>query len=911
MSVRNLKAMFRPQSVAVIGATTKPNAPGSVVMRNLLQGGFGGPIIPVTAEYSSVAGVLAYPDVDSLPLVPDLAIICTPPQTVAATVQALGRKGVRAACIMTPALAQLHDESGRSLLEAVRAEAKAHGVRLLGPNSMGILVPGIGLNASFAPEQALNGKIAFVSQSGALCTAVLDWACTKGLGFSHFIHTGDSADVAIGDILDYLGSDPFTRAILLYLETLEERRNFMSAARAAARNKPVLVIKSGRSAEGARAASSHTGALAGSDLVFDAAIRRAGMLRVQDISELFGAVETLARSRPVKGKRLAILTNGGGIGVLAADDLASGGGVLAELPPDALEKLNAILPPNWSRGNPVDIVGDATGERYAKALTTLLDTKAIDGVLVLHAPTAISEPDEVAEAVIKVFKERTRANIITCWVGSEKVARARRLFAEAAVPTFETPYAAVRGFLHLLEYKQNQEMLMEVPASAASDFIPDTVFVRDIIADVLSRGESLMTEAEAKAVLEAYGIPTIETRTARHPAEAARIAKNLNSPVALKILSPDIVHKSDVGGVILNIETPFEVEKAAHAMLKRVEATYPDARIEGFTVQKMAQRRPGTQELIVGVATDPIFGPVILFGQGGVAVEIIADRAVALPPLNLNLAAELVQRTRVAALLREYRGRPPANMDALYSVLIQVSQMVIDFPEIVELDINPLRCDADGVLALDAVIKVAPAKPHDRDRLAIRPYPAELEEIFTMADGSGRKVLLRPIRPEDEPNHHVLVSKMTAEDIRFRFFGLVHELPHSEMARLTQIDYDREMAFIGEYTHPDGIKETLGVVRTVTDPDNEKAEFAVLVRSDLKGSGLGKRLLTKMIEYCRTRGTEAIVGQVLKDNIRMLKFVEHLGFVQTKTIDGDIVEVEYDLTKPTVETPDPTDELDG
>jgi acetyltransferase len=414
----------------------------------------------------------------------------------------------------------------------------------------------------------------------------------------------------------------------------------------------------------------------------------------------------------------------------------------------------------------------------------------------------------------------------------------------------------------------------------------------------------MMTEAEAKAVLDAYGIPTIETRMARHPAEASRIAKSLNAPVALKILSPDIVHKSEVGGVVLNLETPFEVEKAANAMLARVQETYPDARIEGFTVQKMAVRRPGTQELIVGVATDPMFGPVILFGQGGVAVEVIGDRAVALPPLNMNLAADLVHRTRVSSLLHGYRGRPPANMDALYSVLIQVSQMIVDFPEIVELDINPLRCDAAGVIALDAAIKVTKAK-RDRERLAIRPYPAELEEIFTMKDGTGRKTLLRPIRPEDEPNHHVLVSKMTPEDIRFRFFGLVHELPHSEMARLTQIDYDREMAFIAEYTHEDATKETLGVVRTVTDPDNEKAEFAVLVRSDLKGTGLGKRLLVKMIEYCRSRGTGCIVGQVLKDNTRMLKFVEHLGFVQTKTIDGDIVEVEYDLSKPAVTDPEP------
>ncbi|MGE5545366.1 MAG: bifunctional acetate--CoA ligase family protein/GNAT family N-acetyltransferase [Solirubrobacterales bacterium] len=892
MSVRNLKCLFRPESVAVIGATTKPKAPGSVVMRNLLSSGFAGPVMPVTAEFKSVGGVLAYPDVASLPVAPDLALICTAAETVPGAIRALGMKGAKAACIMTPALQHIHDATGRTILEAVRAEAKPYGMRILGPNSMGILVPGIGLNASFAPEDARPGKLAFVSQSGALCTAVLDWAYTKGIGFSHFIHTGDTTDVGFGDILDYLGSDPYTRAILLYVETIDERRNFMSAARAAARNKPILVIKAGRSAEGARAASSHTGVLAGSDAVFDAAIRRAGMLRVQDIDELFGAVETLARSRPTKGRRLAIVTNGGGVGVIAADDLADGGGHLADLPDEVIEKLSAFLPPNWSRGNPVDIVGDADGARYAKVLNVLLDCKEIDAVLTMYAPTAISDPNEVAEAVIKVFKERTRANIMTCWVGHEKVAQARRLFAEAAVPTFETPRDAVQGFLHLLEYRRNQDMLMEVPPSAPSEFVPDFKVARKLVRQALENGEGMLREPEAKALLAAYGIPTIETRIARTPAEASRIAKEFESPIALKILSPDIVHKSDVGGVVLNLDGPFEVEKAANAMLERVRRTFPDARIDGFTVQRMAVRRPGTQELIVGVATDPIFGPVILFGQGGVAVEIIADRAVALPPLNMNLAAELVERTRVSRLLRGYRGRLPANMEALHLTLNQISQMIIDIPEIVELDINPLRCDSEGVLALDARVKVAPARG-GTDRLAIRPYPGELEEWFTMTD--GRKVMLRPLRPEDEPNHHVFVSKLTPEDIRFRFFGLVHELPHSEMARLTQIDYDREMAFIGEITHPDGTKETLGVVRTVTDPDNEKAEFAVVVRSDLKGSGLGKRLLAKMIEYCRSRGTGAIVGQVLKDNLRMLKFIEHLGFRQVRTVDGDIVEVEIDL----------------
>ncbi len=895
MSIRNLKALLRPQSVAVIGATTRPQAAGSVVMHNLLQADFGGPVMPVTAEHVSVAGVLAYPDIASLPEAPDLALVCSEAALVPDAIRALGGRGARSACILTAALHRTTLADGRTALDAARAEARAAGMRLLGPNSMGIMVPGIGLNASFAPENAPPGKIAFVSQSGALCSAVLDWASAKGIGFSHFIHTGDGADIGFGDLLDYLGSDPSTRAVLLYIETIDAKRGFMSGARACSRNKPVLAIKAGRSAGGARAASWHTGRLAGSDMVFDAALRRAGMLRVKDIDEIFGAVETLARARPMKGNRLAILTNGGGIGVIAADDLADGSGVLAELSDELLARLDGQMPPNWSRGNPVDIVGDADGARYVTALTALLDSKEIDAVLVMHAPTAISSATEVAEAVIKVFKERPRANIMTCWVGAEKVRQARRLFAEASVPSFETPRAAVEGYLHLLEYRRNQHMLMEVPASAPVDFAPDTRLARALVKQAYESGQWTLPEPAAKAILAAYGIPVIETHIARTAAEAARVAAGMGGPVALKIVSPDIDHKSEAGGVALNLHGPSEVAKTANSMLERIRTTYPEARIEGFTVQRMAVRNPGTQELIVGVTTDSIFGPVILFGQGGVAAEIIGDRAVALPPLNMALAADVVERTRVARLLRGYRDRPPANMDALYLTLIQISQMVVDLPELQELDINPLRCDSKGVMALDARIRLGVPKPKGQ-RMAIRPYPAELEEWFTMAD--GRKALLRPIRPEDEPNHHVFVSRLTPEDIRFRFFGLVHELPHSEMARLTQIDYDREMAFVGEIELEDGSHETLGVVRTITDPDNEAAEFAIVVRSDIKASGLGKRLLTKMIAYCRSRGTKAIVGQVLKDNVRMLGFVEHLGFRPMRTVDGDIVEVELQLTPP-------------
>jgi acetyltransferase len=893
MSIRNLKALFRPESVAVIGASTKANTIGMVVMRNLLRSEFAGPVMPVTTEHLSVSGVLAYPDIASLPQIPDLAVICSPPSTIPDVIRNLGDRGTRAAIIMTPSLRHTVGPNGRTMLEITLSEARRFGMRLLGPNSMGILVPGIGLNASFAHRDALPGKLAFVSQSGALCTAVLDWARPKGIGFSHFIHLGDSEGVDFGDVLDYLGSDPFTRAILLYIETIHERRNFMSAARAAARNKPLLAIKAGRSREGARAAISHTGVMAGSDAVFDAALRRAGILRVADIEEIFGAVETLARARPMKGQRLAIITNGGGIGVIASDDLAENNGELAQLPDDVIAKLKPLLPVCWTHGNPIDLGGGADGARYAKVLKVLLECKAIDATLVMYAPTAISNPNEVAEAVIKCAKDFPRANVMTCFVGHESVAKACQMFADAGMPAYETPRAAVQAFSHLVQYRRNQELLMEVPASAPSDFVPDTAFARRLITEAIASGTTTLREPEAKAVLAAYGIPTTETHIASSPEEAGRIAAGIGAYVALKILSQQIVHKSDVGGVMLNLKGATEVEKAAYSMLERVKATYPDAVIDGFTVQRQA-RRSGAQELIIGIATDPIFGPVILFGQGGVAAEVIGDRAVALPPLNMNLTAELISRTRVARLLEGYRGRPPANIEAIQLTLIQVSQLLIDIPEIVELDINPLFADANGVVAVDASICVAPDR-QGTDRLAIRPYPQEIEEWFTMSD--GRKARMRPIRPEDEPNHHIFFSKLTQEDIRFRFFGLVQSMAHSEMARLTQIDYDREMAFLGESEDADGNMETLGVVRTITDPDNDKAEFAIVIRSDLKGSGLGKRLLVKMIDYCRSRGTRCITGQVLKSNHRMVRFVEHLGFVAKRTPDVEIVDMELELQK--------------
>ncbi|MBT8420596.1 MAG: GNAT family N-acetyltransferase [Gammaproteobacteria bacterium] len=898
MTTRNLTYLFKPSSVAVIGASPRPKSIGSLVMNNLLHGGFSGPIMPVNPKHTSVGGVLAYADVDSLPIVPALAVVCTPPKTIPAIIEQLCSRGTRAAAVLTAGLSKIEHENGLSVAEAVLATAKRYSMRILGHNCLGLLVPGIGLNASFAHTFALPGRIAFVSQSGALCTAVLDWAKPRGIGFSHFISMGDMLELDFGDVLDYLGSDPNTTAILLYIESIHQNRTFMSAARAASRNKPVLAIKSGRFEEGARAAMSHTGALTSNDFVYDAAFARAGMLRVYEFEELFAAVETLSRSRHPKGERLAILTNGGGLGVLAVDNLVERGGTLAKLSDTTIATLNDVLPETWSHANPVDIIGDAPGDRYAAALRALLDAKEVDAVLVMHCPVAVVHPVEIARTIVTLAEERPRSAITTCFVGDEFAALARSVMANANISCFDTPLKSVQAFMHTVNYRRNQKVLMETPRSLPTNFQPATSTAKLLVEGALANGRETMSEPEAKAVLAAYGIPIVETHVAISPANAAKMADIIGYPVVLKILSPDISHKSDVGGVVLGLESGMAVEQAGHAMLERVNGIYPEAEITGFSVQKMV-RCPNAQELIIGVTSDPIFGPIILFGEGGVAVEVIKDHAVALPPLNMALARDLISRTKISKLLVGYRDHAPADIDAICLVLNQVAQLIIDIPEIEELDINPLFASDQGVLALDARIKIASTTVAGSCRLAIRAYPQELESTFTMnEDGTdvGRKILIRPIRPEDEPNHHIFISRLTPEDIRFRFFGLIKELPHSQMARLTQIDYDREMAFIATSNDEKQKQETLGVVRAITDTDNEEVEFSIVLRSDLKGTGLGRELLRKMIDYCRARGTQTMVGQVLRENHRMLRFVEALGFKIIGHVEPDLLEVQLQLT---------------
>jgi acetyltransferase len=882
MSVRHLKHFFTPRSVAVIGASERLGSVGATVLANIASGKFKGTIWPVNPKYRELAGMPAWRDVADLPQAPELAVICTPAATVPGIIAVLDARGCKAAVVLSAGMdAQASD--GRSLRQAMLDEARPHLLRILGPNCVGLLVPGWGLNASFAPVAALPGRIAFVAQSGALVTAVLDWARARRIGFSCFISLGDASDVDFGDLLDYLAGDPGTDAILLYAESVRQARKFMSAARSAARAKPTIIVKAGRVAEAAHAAFSHTGALAGSDQVYDAALRRAGMLRVYSTSELFDAVAILAQPRRPAGPRLAILTNGGGPGVMATDTLIAGGGMLASLAPSTLARLSGALPATWSHGNPVDIIGDAPVERYRLALQALVAEPGADAVLLIHAPTAIVPSSDIARALLPLLRTAARP-VLCCWLGGASVAQARSVCLDAGVPVFDTPEEAVRGFLELVDYQRNQQVLMQVPPACTLE-PPDRAGARGRIAALLAAGVTAVGEADAKAILAAYGIPVVATESAPDAAAALAAARRIGYPVALKVLSPDIAHKTDVGGVVLDLSNESELAHALDAMLARVRVARPQARLEGFTVQAMA-RRPRAHELIVGVSTDPVFGPVVLFGQGGVAVEVTADQAIGLPPLNHVLAADLVGRTRAARLLAGFRDYPRADMDALYDVLVRVGQLAADLPELAELDINPLLADADGVVALDARMRLVPVAPGQDPlaRLAILPYPDQLER---RVDSTLGPLILRPIRPEDAPAHQAFFHALSPEDVHFRMFGMLRELPPAQLARFTQIDYAREMAFIATRRGQEG-DETLGVVRVIIDPDNIAGEFAIIVRSDLKGRGLGRLLMDCMLDYCRGRALTLVRGAALSANTRMHELARACGFQLLPASDGTV-----------------------
>jgi len=874
MSVRNLDKLFAPRSVALIGATPRPGSVGAVVARNLRRAGFAGELMLVNPHYDTIDGLTVHPNVASLPRAPDLGVIVTPAETVPCLIHELAARGTRAAVIITAGFGEL-GQRGQTLQQATLDAAKPHLLRIVGPNCVGIMLPRLGLDATFSHLAPPAGDIAFLSQSGAMITAMLDWAVPHGIGFSHVVSLGDMADVDFGDMLDYLAADPHTRAILLYAEGITHGRKFMSAARAASRIKPVLVLKAGRSQAGARAATSHTGVLAGADAVYDAVFRRAGMLRVRTMAELFDAAETLALTHEQVGERLAILTNGGGAGVLATDALVAARGQLAALSQTTVADLNRQLPATWSHGNPVDIIGDASGKRYGDALTTLIGDSEIDAILVLNCPTALAQPEDTARAVIDTVAGAEPAalrgrNVITAWLGEYSARTARQLFADARIATYETPDSAVTGFLHRVHHRRNQELLMETPPARLDMFGPDRVTVRRLIAAALAAGKSWLDPEETSAILAAYGLPIVANHFAADPDQAASLAAKVGFPIALKIRSADITHKSDVGGVALNLGNTDRVRREAQGMLERVKAAHPEARLDGFLVQPMV-RRPGAVELLVGLVEDAVFGPLVAFGQGGTAVEIMRDTSLELPPLNALLARRLMARTRVWQLVQGYRGKPPANIEAIVEMLIRLGQLAADQAEIRELDINPLLADAAGIIAVDARLRIAAAQSPGPARLAIAPYPKELGSAERLRDGTVLR--LRPLRPEDEPMLHDLAAHMSHEDLRLRFFTPVQGLTHVVAARLSQLDYDRELALLAE---GDGM--ALGVVHFFADPDKLRAEYAIAVRSDWKGRGVGFLLMNRLIHIARQRGIGELVGEVLRENQPMLQMCRELGF---------------------------------
>ncbi len=893
MTIRNLDALFKPASIAVFGATDEAGTVGAMVVKNLLEGEFEGKVMLVAPKRGRVCGTETYADLNKLPEVPTMAVITARAASVPRLVARLGKAGTRGVVIINSDPKESAAWRSAKLQQQLLDAAQPHLVRILGPGTVGVMLPRLGINASFSHVGPRPGKLALLTQSGAIVSSVLDWAQSKDMGFSNVVTLGSMCDIDFGDMLNYLSMDMNTDAILIYMEGVTNTRKFMSAARAAARAKPVIVLKAGRFAAGAKAAASHTGALVGSDAVYDAVFRRTGMLRVYSVEEVFDAAQTLSKLRQPKSNRLAVITNGGALGVLAADSLAERGGQLAELSEETCEALDDLLPEIWSGGNPVDLVGDADGQRYAATIETVAKDDEVDALLVINYPTAITSATETACAVIDCMASMPKLPLFTSWVGSGSAKEARAHFSANKIPTYLTPEQAIRAFMHVVDYYRGRELLMQTPASIPQQFTPDIPAARALIEDALAEERNWLSEPESKRLLEAYGIPVVTTRTALTVEEAGTFADELGSQVVLKIISPDVSHKSDVSGVALDLFGGAMVTEAAMAMTERLLAANPDATVMGYSVQPMV-RRPNAYELIIGMMSDPQFGPIIMFGQGGTGVEVVNDKALGLPPLNMRLARELISHTRIYKLLAGFRDRPAVDIDAIALSLIKVGQMITDHPEIIELDINPLICDGNGVMALDARVMLEPTEMAASERLAIKPYPKELEKPIFLDDGTA--LLTRPIMPEDEPSLHESFTHLTPREIYQRFFTPLKSMSHSMAARFTQLDYDRDMALVLTEPGIAGKTPIYGVVRLAADPDRERAEFAIIVGNIMTGKGLGKVMMLQIIDYARQTGIKVITGDVLHDNTAMLGLCKSLGFSQAPSRnDESIVNVSLEV----------------
>ncbi|MBN2198892.1 MAG: GNAT family N-acetyltransferase, partial [Candidatus Aminicenantes bacterium] len=889
-----LDRIFKPQRIALVGVTVNPRSVGGKILSNLVSGGFRGVVYPVNPTLEAVMGIQCYPDVRSLPKTPDLAVLCAPAAQVPDLLGQCGEAGILGVIVVSAGFRETGPE-GRALEERLAAEARRFpGMRVIGPNCLGVISPAAQLNASFAAAMPAPGHIAFISQSGALCTSVLDWALQEKIGFSHFVSIGNTLDVDFADLIDYFGEDERTKSILLYIESIGQARKFMTAARAFARTKPIIAYKAGRFPESAAVAASHTGALAAEDAVYDAAFQRAGLARVDDIGEIFDVAELIGRQKIPKGPRLGIVTNAGGPGVMAADALIAESGELARLGEKTLDALDESLPPFWSRRNPVDVLGDAKSKLFAKAARFVLEDEGVDAVLVIVTPQAMTNPTAIAREIVALAPE-ARKPVLAAFLGAGSMAEGLRLLNEAGIPTYTTPEQGVRAFMTLVAYARNLEALYETPKDIPVEFPVDRADVRARFDKLVAGQGETLGEDVSKTLLEAYGIRTARPVSAETADEAAAAAGRMGFPVVLKIRSSDIIHKTDVGGVALGLSDEEAVRRAFDRVTAAAAAARPDARLEGVTVQPMV-RTEGGVEMILGANKDPTFGAVMLAGMGGVEAEIFRDRSLGFPPLNERLARRMLESLKVWPLLRGYRGRPAVNVDALIEAMIRLSYLVADYPEIRELDINPLLVTPTEVIALDARVILdrglvgKPVKPYAH--LALRPYPEEYVRRTVLGDGTA--AVLRPIKPEDEPMWMDLLRSCSRETIysRFRYFFFWES--HEVATRYCYIDYDREMAIVAEL-EADGRRRLAGVGRLVADPMRETAEYAVLVGDAWQDKGLGSILTDHCLEIARSWGVKTVTAVTTSDNARMLAVFRKRGFALRPDPSTPIVEVALDF----------------
>lgn len=877
MNIHKLNAIFNPHRIAVIGVTTNPNSVSGKLLINLVSGGFKGVVYPVNPDHEAVMGIPCYPSVGGLPKIPDLGIICTPAEKVPEMVRACGEAGVKGLIIISAGFKEI-GEAGELLEKDIRAEIKKwDGMRVIGPNCLGIIVPGLKLNASFAAAMPKAGNIAFISQSGALCTSVLDWAIEGKIGFSQFVSIGNSIDVEFGDLIDYFGEDESTRCIILYIESIRNPRKFMTAARAFARKKPIIVYKAGRFPESAQVAASHTGAMASEDAVYDAAFQRVGLARVYEIGDIFSVAELIGRNKFPKGPRLGIITNAGGPGVMATDALIAANGVLATLSEETMQKLNENLPAFWSHGNPVDVLGDARAKRISKATQIVLEDLMVDAVLVILTPQAMTNPDATARE-ISLLVPTTQKPILAAWLGGQSMHSADDILIETGIPSYRTPEQAIRAFMTMVAYARNLDTLYETPKDIPVEFTVDRIRLREEFERTTKYHQPILSEEISKSLLESYGIQTTKPFFASTAQEAVAFANQIGYPVVLKIQSPDITHKSDVGGVQLNLGTDKQVEAAFDRILEGARGCCPDAKIDGVTVQKMASMKEGV-ELILGIKKDLVFGTVLMIGMGGTTAELFGDKALGFPPLNERLARRMIESLKIYPLLKGYRGSSAKNIHQLIQALIRLSYLAADYPEIEELDINPMLVTSTEAIALDARIVISGKSMKDDlknySHLALHPYPEKYVKTTHLQDGT--EILLRPIKPEDEPLWLEMLGSCSKESLYSRFRYFFHWQSHEVATRFCYIDYDRELAIVAEIVE-EGRRKLVGVGRLIADPDHETVEYAILIVDAWQNRDLGNSITDYCLDIAAQWNFKKIIAQTTSDNHRMINVFRKRGF---------------------------------